>query len=94
MRARNVVHGKTATISHDGAGVFRTLPDRYDVVRYHSLAVDLASLPDCLEPTAFSDDGELMGLRHRDYPVEGVQFHPESLLTEHGHALLRNFLEN
>ncbi|MBW7924797.1 MAG: aminodeoxychorismate/anthranilate synthase component II [Burkholderiaceae bacterium] len=94
VRARNVVHGKTATISHDGAGVFRTLPDRYDVVRYHSLAVDLASLPDCLEPTAFSDDGELMGLRHRDYPVEGVQFHPESLLTEHGHALLRNFLEN
>ncbi len=94
VRARKVVHGKTATISHDGAGVFRALPDCYTAVRYHSLAVDLASLPDCLEPTAFSDDGELMGLRHRDYPVEGVQFHPESLLTEHGHALLRNFLEN
>jgi len=94
VRARKVVHGKTATISHDGAGVFRTLPDCYTAVRYHSLAVDLASLPGCLEPTAFSDDGELMGLRHRDYPVEGVQFHPESLLTEHGHALLRNFLEN
>ena len=94
VRARSVVHGKTATISHDGTGVFRSLPDCYTAVRYHSLAVDLASLPDCLEPTAFSDDGELMGLRHREYPIEGVQFHPESLLTEHGHALLRNFLEN
>ncbi len=94
VRARNVVHGKTATISHDGEGVFRALPDGYTAVRYHSLAVDAASLPDCLEATAFSDDGELMGLRHREHPVEGVQFHPESLLTEHGHALLRNFLEN
>ena len=94
VRARRVVHGKSATISHDGEGVFRGLPERYSAIRYHSLAVELASLPGCLEPTAFSDDGELMGLRHREFPVEGVQFHPESLLTEHGHALLRNFLES
>jgi len=94
VRARRLIHGHTATITHDGRGVFRALPDAYAAVRYHSLAVDAMTLPDCLEATAFSDDGELMGLRHRDHPVEGVQFHPESLLSEHGHALLRNFLES
>ncbi len=94
VRARRVLHGKTSSIRHDGAGVFRSLPDDYTAIRYHSLAVERESLPDCLEATAFSDDGEIMGLRHRAYPIEGVQFHPESILTEHGHALLGNFLEN
>ena len=92
------MHGKTSPIRHEGKGVFAGLPDRYQATRYHSLVVDKTCLPDCLEITAWTEneDGsmeEIMGLRHREYPVEGVQFHPESILTEHGHALLRNFLE-
>jgi anthranilate synthase component 2 len=98
IRAGNIMHGKTSPIRHEGKGVFAGLPDRYQATRYHSLVVDKNSLPDCLEVTAWTEneDGsieEIMGLRHRQFPVEGVQFHPESILTEHGHALLRNFLQ-
>jgi len=92
VRAKQVMHGKTSPIHHDGAGVFRGLPDPFTAIRYHSLAVERESLPGCLEVTAWTDDGEIMGLRHRDLAVEGVQFHPESILTEHGHELLANFL--
>ena len=91
--AGRVVHGKTSTISHSGAGVFKGLPSPFLATRYHSLAILRASLPACLEVTAQSEDGEIMGVRHREFDVEGVQFHPESFLTEHGHALLRNFLQ-
>ena len=94
VRAKQVMHGKTSPIHHTGVGVFRGLPDPFIAIRYHSLAVERETLPDCLEVTAWTDDGEIMGLRHRELRVEGVQFHPESILTEHGHALLRNFLEN
>ena len=94
VRAREIMHGKTSPITHDGQGVFRGLPSPYTVIRYHSLAIERASLPDCLEITAETDDGEIMGVRHRQHRVEGVQFHPESILTEHGHALLRNFLRD
>jgi anthranilate synthase component 2 len=94
VRAKQVMHGKTSPIHHAGVGVFRGLPDPFTAIRYHSLAVERETLPDCLEVTAWTDDGEIMGLRHRKLRVEGVQFHPESILTEHGHALLRNFLEN
>ena len=94
VRAKQVMHGKTSPIHHMGVGVFRGLPDPFTAIRYHSLAVERETLPDCLEVTAWTDDGEIMGLRHRELRVEGVQFHPESILTEHGHALLRNFLEN
>jgi anthranilate synthase component 2 len=90
--ARQVMHGKTSVIQHTGAGVFRDLPNPYTVTRYHSLAIERASLPDCLEVTAWTDDGEIMGVRHKTLAVEGVQFHPESILSEHGHALLKNFL--
>ena len=91
------MHGKTSRIRHRGEGVFAGLPDSYEATRYHSLVVDRGTLPDALEVTAWTEneDGtveEIMGLRHREYPVEGVQFHPESILTEHGHALLKNFL--
>ena len=92
VRAGRVVHGKTSPISHTGLGVFRGLPSPFTATRYHSLAIRRETLPDCLEVTAQSEDGEIMGVRHREYAVEGVQFHPESFLTEHGHALLRNFL--
>lgn len=92
VRAKQVMHGKTSPIRHNGAGVFRGLPDPFTAIRYHSLAVERESLPGCLEVTAWTDDGEIMGLRHRELTVEGVQFHPESILTEHGHALLANFL--
>jgi anthranilate synthase component 2 len=92
VRARQVMHGKTDTIDTTGEGVFRDLPRRFDIARYHSLVVERDTLPDCLEVTATSGDGEVMGLRHRSLPVEGVQFHPESVASEHGHALLRNFL--
>jgi len=94
VRARQVMHGKTSPIEHVGAGVFKGLPSPYTVTRYHSLAIERESLPECLEITAWTDDGEIMGVRHREFPVEGVQFHPESILTEHGHALLKNFLES
>lgn len=97
VRARQVMHGKTSLIHHDGQGVFRGLPQPFEATRYHSLIVARDSLPDCLEITAWTelDDGgmdEIMGLRHRELPIEGVQFHPESILTTTGHDLLRNFL--
>ena len=91
-RARRQMHGKTSPITHDGRGVFRGLPPRFEATRYHSLVVLEAGLPTDLEITARADDGEIMGLRHRHYPVEGVQFHPESILTSQGKALLANFL--
>ena len=98
IRAGRIMHGKTSRIRHAGKGVFAGLPDGYEATRYHSLVVDKRTLPAALEITAWTehDDGsmeEIMGLRHRDFPVEGVQFHPESILTQHGHALLKNFLE-
>ena len=93
VHAHRLMHGKTSAIEHEGAGVFRALPRPFQATRYHSLAIDRATLPACLEVTAWAEDGEIMGLRHRSLPVEGVQFHPESILTEHGHHLLRNFLE-
>jgi anthranilate synthase/aminodeoxychorismate synthase-like glutamine amidotransferase len=92
-RAGKVVHGKTSNIMHSGLGVFRGLPSPFIATRYHSLAILRATLPSCLEVTAESEDGEIMGVRHREFAVEGVQFHPESFLTEHGHALLENFLQ-
>jgi len=92
VHARRVMHGKPSAISHAGTGVFAGLPSPFRANRYHSLAIERASLPDCLEITAESDDGEIMGVRHRQFALEGVQFHPESILSEHGHALLKNFL--
>jgi anthranilate synthase/aminodeoxychorismate synthase-like glutamine amidotransferase len=92
IKAGRVMHGKVSSVRHDGKGVFSGLPDGFTATRYHSLAVERASLPACLEVTAESEEGEIMGLRHRTLPVEGVQFHPEALLTEHGHAMLRNFM--
>ena len=92
IRAKQVMHGKTSPLQHTGVGVFKSLPSPYTIIRYHSLAIERDSLPDCLEVTAWTADGEIMGVRHRQYPVEGVQFHPESILSEHGHALLKNFL--
>nr|WP_255703482.1 aminodeoxychorismate/anthranilate synthase component II [Lysobacter sp. GX 14042] len=104
VRAKRIMHGKTSPIRHRGQGVFAGLPDGYEATRYHSLVVARDSVPDCLEITAWTeapadDSGvpvfdEIMGLRHREHPVEGVQFHPESILTEHGHALLQNFLDS
>ena len=93
VRAQQLMHGKTSEISTDGRGVFRGLPRRLTVIRYHSLAIERASLPAGLEVSATADDGEIMGVRHRELAVEGVQFHPESILSEHGHAMLKNFLE-
>jgi anthranilate synthase component II len=93
VRAQVPMHGKTSTIEHDGQGVFKGLPQGFTVVRYHSLVVERASLPAELVVTASAGDGEIMGLRHRGLPIEGVQFHPESILSEHGHAMLRNFLD-
>jgi anthranilate synthase component 2 len=92
IRAKEVMHGKTSPIQHTGIGVFKDLPSPYTIIRYHSLAIERESLPDCLEVTAWTDDGEIMGVRHKEYAIEGVQFHPESILSEHGHALLKNFL--
>ena len=94
VHARQLMHGKTSAIYHDGRGVFRGLPDAFTATRYHSLAIERASLPGCLEVSAWSGDGEIMGVRHKELAVEGVQFHPESILTEHGHQLLKNFLES
>jgi len=87
------MHGKTSPVHHRGQGVFRGLPTPMTATRYHSLVIERESRPDSLEVTAWTDDGEIMGVRHRDFLVEGVQFHPESILTESGHALLKNFLE-
>lgn len=92
VRAPQVVHGKTSMVHHDGRGLFEGLPDPLEATRYHSLVVDRDSVPDCLEITAWTDDGLVMGLRHRDLPIEGVQFHPESVLTDAGHDLVGNFL--
>jgi anthranilate synthase/aminodeoxychorismate synthase-like glutamine amidotransferase len=93
VRAKQVMHGKTSQIEHSGQGVFRGLPTGFAATRYHSLVIERSSVPECLEITAQSEDGEIMGVRHRQYPVEGVQFHPEAILTEHGHQLLKNFLQ-
>ena len=93
VKAQRVMHGKLSSVRHDRRGVFAGLPDGFTATRYHSLAVERASLPPCLEVSAESEEGEIMGLRHRELAVEGVQFHPEALLTEHGHAMLRNFME-
>ena len=92
VRAPRLMHGRTSPIEHDGRGVFAGIPSPFRATRYHSLIVEQASLPEELEVTAWTAEGELMGLRHRRFAVEGVQFHPESFLTEHGHAMLRNFL--
>ncbi|WP_395146037.1 anthranilate synthase component II [Armatimonas sp.] len=93
IQAQRLMHGKTSTIHHEGIGVFENLPQDFPAIRYHSLVIERESLPECLEVTATSEDGEIMGVRHKTLPIEGVQFHPESVLTEHGHALLRNFLD-
>ena len=92
VRCHEIVHGKMGTMHHAGKGVFAGLPSPFAATRYHSLVVDRATLPDALEVTAWLEDGTIMGLRHRTLPIEGVQFHPESIASEHGHALLRNFL--
>ena len=93
VRAERLMHGKTSMIRHDGRGVFAGLPNPFEAMRYHSLVVEERSLPECLEPTAWSEKDELMGLRHRELKVEGVQFHPESILTPEGNRLLKNFIE-
>lgn len=93
VRAQEIVHGKMGVIHHAGQGVFAGLPSPFQATRYHSLIVERESLPDCLEVTAWLEDGTIMGLRHRAHPIEGVQFHPESIASEHGHQMIRNFLE-
>lgn len=93
VRAAHLMHGKVSQIYHDGRGVFHDIPDPFVATRYHSLAVEEKSLPACLEISARTEDGEIMGLRHRDYPVHGIQFHPESILTEEGMNILQNFLD-
>jgi anthranilate synthase component 2 len=92
VRARSIMHGKVSTVSHDGKGVFEGLPDRFEATRYHSLVIEEASIPQVLEVSARTDDGEIMGVRHRELPIEGVQFHPESIMTGEGKALLANFM--
>ena len=91
VHAKTLMHGKVSPVSHEGKGVFAGLPTPFIATRYHSLAVRRESLPACLEVTAWTEDGEIMGLKHRTLAVEGVQFHPESILTEHGHTMLANF---
>ena len=93
VRAKELMHGKTSPVHHLDQGVFRGLPNPLTVTRYHSLAIERATIPDCLAITAETADGEIMGVRHKELAVEGVQFHPESILSEHGHALLKNFLQ-
>ncbi|CAN5116943.1 aminodeoxychorismate/anthranilate synthase component II [soil metagenome] len=93
IRAQELMHGKTSVITTTQQGVFAGLPEHFTVNRYHSLAIEKSSCPDVLEVTAWTDDGEIMGVRHKTLPIQGVQFHPESILTEHGHAMLKNFLE-
>jgi anthranilate synthase component II len=92
VRAKQLMHGKTSMVQHTNKGVFEGLPSPFEATRYHSLVIERESLPDCLEVTAWTEDGEIMGVRHKRLPVEGVQFHPESILTQHGHDLLANFL--
>jgi len=91
--AKTLMHGKTSSVTHESLGVFTDIPSPFTATRYHSLAVDALKLPNCLEVTATTDDGEIMGMRHKDFPVQGVQFHPESILSEYGHQLLKNFLD-
>ena len=93
VRAQQLMHGKTSVITTTQDGVFANLPRQFTVNRYHSLAIERASCPDCLEITAWTDDGEIMGVRHKQLAIQGVQFHPESILTEHGHAMLKNYLD-
>jgi len=93
VHAKTIMHGKTSEIYHTDQGVFSGLSTPFIATRYHSLVIEKVSCPDCLEITAWTDDGEIMGVRHKSLPIEGVQFHPESILTEHGHDLLKNFLE-
>lgn len=93
VRAEKLMHGKTSPIVHDGRTIFEGIPSPYTATRYHSLIVKRETLPDCLEISAETEEGEIMGLRHKEYPIEGVQFHPESIITEHGLTLLRNFLK-
>ena len=93
VRAQELMHGKTSVITTTQEGVFANLPEQFTVNRYHSLAIERASLPDCLKVTAWTDDGEIMGVKHNTLDIEGMQYHPESILTEHGHAQLKNFLE-
>ena len=93
VRSQTQMHGKTSLMTTDQQGVFADLPRQFTMNRYHSLAIDRATLPACLQVTAWTDDGEIMGVRHTNLPIEGVQFHPESILTEHGHAMLKNFLQ-
>ncbi len=93
VRCHEIVHGKMGTMNHTGKGLFAGLPSPFEATRYHSLVVDRATLPDCLEITAELDDGTIMGLQHKELPIHGVQFHPESIASEHGHALLKNFLD-
>ncbi len=92
IHAKTLMHGKVSPVFHNGTGVFKGLPSPFNVTRYHSLAIERESLPDCLEITAWTEDGEIMGVRHKTLDIEGVQFHPESILTEHGHTMLENFL--
>ncbi|HKQ30909.1 MAG TPA: aminodeoxychorismate/anthranilate synthase component II [Burkholderiales bacterium] len=92
IRAKQLMHGKTSMVQHTNKGVFEGLPSPFEATRYHSLVIERETLPDCLEVTAWTEDGEIMGVRHKTLPVEGVQFHPESILTQHGHDLLANFL--
>jgi anthranilate synthase component 2 len=92
IRAKQLMHGKTSMIHHAGKGVFEGVPNPFEATRYHSLVIERETMPDCLEVTAWTEDGEIMGVRHKTLPVEGVQFHPESILTQHGHDLLANFL--
>jgi anthranilate synthase component 2 len=94
VRAQELMHGKTSVIQTTQQGVFRNLPEKFTVNRYHSLAIERTSCPADLAITAWTDDGEIMGVRHKSLAIEGVQFHPESILTEHGHAMLKNFLED
>jgi anthranilate synthase component 2 len=94
VRAKELMHGKTSLVHHRRQSVFNGLPDPFEATRYHSLVIDRQTLPACLDVTAWTDDGEIMGVRHRELSVEGVQFHPESILTQHGHQLLANFLQS
>lgn len=94
VHAKTIMHGKTSLIRHNSKGVFQGIKNPFTVTRYHSLVVKESTLPPCLEVTAWTEDGEIMGFRHREHAIEGVQFHPESILTEHGHALLQNFIES
>ena len=92
-RAQNILHGKTSEIHHDGRTIFRDMPEPFEAGRYHSLIVDPESIPDCMEASAWTSSGEVMGVRHREFPVEGIQFHPESVLTPLGEGVVRNFVQ-